>query len=654
LEIIEVGSVKERPEDRFYFRVSVPKRSNNIRPKWLIILLAVICVGVISWMAINYEGFDTAANVLPPLQFTEVSQINPVPPSPTLIPSSTVVLPTIENTPSPISVRDAPIGTIVFSARKGSYSHLWFYVPGDPEPIQITNGDWDDRFPSVSPDGKQIAFTSHQDGNWEIYLLDIQTLEIRRMTATLDYEGRPRWSPDGQWITYEAYYEGNYDVWLMPIEGMDEPIRLTTHASEDLSPVWSLDSRKIVFISNRDGNFEVYLADLDASVNRFKNISNTPNCNERDPVFTKDGHYLAFSSRKDGINQLMVMDFNDLEKEPWIVGQGIYPVWSPKGETITAIQEQAWQSSLVGYSPNQSAIPPVALVIKGLVYGVDWFPEGDLLKGSLSIGGASPSQWNYEVVIETPPSEGGRFSLIQLPGISVSRPVLSDKANEAFVKLREKASLEVGWDFLANLDYAFVGLNDALPPGYAYNDWLYTGRAFAISEAIVKAGWVEVVREDIAGDTYWRIFVRARFQDGSLGEPLRVTPWNFTPRFGDDPDAYDSGGSYLETIPEGYYVDFTSLAADFGFIRQPALSNWRTYYAGTRYGEFALIDSLTWEEAMLELYPPSVILTPTPFHTPTSTPTRTPWPTATPWWIKWQTPTATATWIPIPTSTRLP
>ena len=132
-----------------------------------------------------------------------------------------------------------------------------------------------------------------------------------------------------------------------------------------------------------------------------------------------------------------------------------------------------------------------------MVSGLDWFSGEDLLGRNFSLGGASPSEWIYEIIIETPPAEGGRFSLINLPGVSAPRPFLSDKVNEAFVKLRERLISEVGWDFLANLDYAFVGLNDPLPPGYAYNDWLFTGRAFAISEAIVRAGWVEIFREDI-------------------------------------------------------------------------------------------------------------------------------------------------------------
>jgi len=643
--------VEERPEDRSYFRVSATRRQEKVRPKWVIVLLAIISVGAVSWFAINYEGFDTATDVIPEFQYTEIVRVVQNTPLPSPSPTSVPTLPTIDSSPQDSPVRDAPLGTITFATRDNGYSHLWFFVPGDPKPFQITSGSWDDQDPAVEPGGNHIAFSSNRDGNWDIYLLEIETGDTRRLTATLGYEGRPSWSPDGQWITYEAYYEGNFDIWLMPVTGISEPIRLTTHPAMDLSPVWSPDGRKILFVSNREGNSDLYLADLDAVDKRFTNLTNTNNALEEDPVFAPTNNVLAYTSRTNGVDYLMIMDITQADSVPQQVGQGILPAWSPDGETIAAIQRHALQCTLVGYSPKQSTIPALGLSIDGCVYGIDWYPGDNLLQTITSRGGPPLSDPLYEVEIETPPSEGSRYSLIRLPGVSAPRPVLSDHVNEAFNALRERVIKEVGWDFLGNLDFAFVGINDPLPPGFYYNDWLFTGRAFAISEAIVRAGWVEVFREDIAGETYWRLFVRTRYKDGTLGKPLRGYAWNFNPRFDDNPTAYDQGGSYRETIPEGYYVDFTSLAAEYGFNRQPALPNWRSFYAGTRYSEFAFVDSLTWEEAMLEIYPPVAIVTPTPFHTPTPTPTRTPRPTATPWWVQYQTPTPTESRTPFPTST---
>jgi len=82
------------------------------------------------------------------------------------------------------------------------------------------------------------------------------------------------------------------------------------------------------------------------------------------------------------------------------------------------------------------------------------------------------------------------------------------------------------------------------------------------------------VREDIGGVTYWRVYIKAKVQDGTLGEPLRAIPWDLTAR-SKGGLAAAQGGELKSEAPAGYYVDFTTLAADYGWERRNALSNWR-------------------------------------------------------------------------------
>ncbi len=637
-----------------HFRISPTRRRGMGQPKWIVTALAILCVVIISWMALNYEGFIQTNLPTQTSLFTPIVQRLTSTPSPSASPLPAVTFPVVEVHQTPISQQTTSSGSLLYAARSGGYSHLWLYRPGEITPIQITNGNWDDRDPALSPQGKQIAFSSRQGGNWDLYLLDVSTGETRRLTATLGYEGQPSWSPDGQWLTYAAYYEGNFDIWLLPVSSESEPIRLTSNPAVEHSPIWSSDGRRIIFVSNRDGNFDLFLADLDKVEDRLSNLTQTSNASESSPDFSSDGMRVAYCYKENGVNWIMVLDLQEPGQPPMKIGQGIFPSWSGGDEAIAAVQTLAYQSYLVGYSINGGRVPPLGISINSMMTGLDWSSENILFEGSLALGGAAPADMLYEPIISEPQVQGGRLSLIPLENVSAPRPVLSDAVNEAFSSLKERVSDEIGWDFLANLDNAFVGINDPLPPGFAYNDWLYTGRAIAISEMIVRAGWVEVFREDISGDTYWRLFVRTRFQDGTQGEPLRDYTWDFQPRFEGDASAYDQGGSYRLTIPEGYYVDFTSIAADYGFLRQAALPNWRTYYAGAHYTEFAMMDGLRWEEAMLQLYPAFAIQTPTPFCTPTSTPTRTPRPTATPWWLKWQTPTSTPTPTSMATTTSMP
>jgi TolB protein len=265
-----------------------------------------------------------------------------------------------------------------------------------------------------------------------------------------------------------------------------------------------------------------------------------------------------------------------------------------------------------------------------------------------------------------PVAEGtsSRWSLVNLDGVQAPYPQLHDRADEAFTALRQRVQEQVGWDALASLENAFVPITSLLDPGYA-EDWLYTGRAFAINSLMTNAGWMVAVREDFGAQTYWRLYLRAQQQDGTLGEPLHSQPWDLSARYNLDPKVYEQGGSY-SSVPPGYWVDVTTLANQYGWERVPALPNWRTYYRGARFTEFALTDGESWYDAMLELYPPDVLVTPTrvlpptltPTHTPLPTwtprPTRTPRPTYTPSNTPTPRPTKTPTITPVPTNTLTP
>jgi TolB protein len=125
---------------------------------------------------------------------------------------------------------------------------------------------------------------------------------------------------------------------------------------------------------------------------------------------------------------------------------------------------------------------------------------------------------------------------------------------------------------------------------------------------------MKVVREDFGDRTYWRIFIKTRYQDGSQGKPMTQVPWNFNARFTGSTTAYEEGGAPENAIPAGYWIDFTALAIEYGWERQPALLNWRSYYQGARFNVFAITSGLDWEAAMLQIYPPETFFPqPTPY-----------------------------------------
>jgi len=523
----------------------------------------------------------------------------------------------------------SPWGSLVLDVREGGWDQLWAYRPGAAGLAPVASGEWNDRHPAASPDGSAIAFSSDRDGAWDIYILDLASSAVRRVTETQAYEGWPSWSPDGRWLAVESYADGDLDIWVLSVDGSSPPIQLTNESGADTSPAWDPQGRRIAFISDRSGQPDLYLADLDlVDEGRFRNLSRTADATERDPAFSPSGESLAFASTTDGIDRLLVMDIAGGQVSE--IGQGVAPTWSPDGRVVAATlrgPNRAW-SAFYPIEPG-GGIPP-SLPAAAARQRAAWLPDGSWT-GLPAVPPAAQ--------VARPEVDLARADLAVLPGVQPQGAQLSERAVLAFTELRQRVATQVGWDLLSRLAHAFVGVNDPLPPGWQHQSWLQTGRAFSFAVDPYRAGWVEIVRQDVGAETYWTVYLRAAVQDGSAGGPLRERPWDLDARYRGDPPVYDQGGAPKPAIPAGYYIDLTSLAGDLGFERLPALSNWRQYYPGARFNEFALRQGLSWEQAMLELYPPAAIATPTPFRTPTLTPTPTRRPTATPSWLRWRTPT---------------
>jgi TolB protein len=538
----------------------------------------------------------------------------------------------------------------IVALSEGVDTHLFAFHPQFMPLTRLTAGSWDDITPAINPDGSMIAFASNRLGQWDLFLLALADGKVTRLTDTPDYEASPSWSPDGLWLAYEVYTADNLDVFVQPVYDDLPAIPLTRHAAADFSPAWSPLGRQIAFVSTRSGETHIWLADLDKSgEDTLRNLSETLGSENNHPVWSPDGGSLAWASIDDGIHGIYVTSPGIPAADPRYIGGGDWPVWSPDGKTLLTGIRTPELTYLSAYSADMPGVVSLAaLPLPGALHGLAWASGNFLDPLSESFATAArmtPTPLWLPGLTPDPDIPAGRHGVVKLDGVEAPYPQLHDLVDEAFQAVRIRLAGETGWDLLSTLENAFVPLTAPLAPG-AGEAWLYTGRAFAFTTVPLNAGWMTVVREDFGQQTYWRVFVRARFQDGSQGRPLSSPPWDFGARSSGSIRAYEEGGAYADRVPPGYWIDFTSIAAAFGWERQPALNNWRTFYQGGRVNEFAMTGGIDWRTAMLEIYPPEVLVTPTVIIPPTRT------PTITPRWYRTPTPSATAT--PRPTMTPSP
>jgi len=550
----------------------------------------------------------------------------------TLVPTNTGLSPTL------------PPGTddyFVLSLADNGYKHLFIYSPQAVQLRRITDGTWDDITPAISPDGKKIAFASRRNGYFDIYILNLEDGSTTRITDSLTYDASPSWSPDGQWLVFETYENGNFGIQIRSAVDPDQPpIQLTNDSFADFSPVWSPQGRQVAFVSNRTGNDEVWIANLDqASSGQLVNASNRPLSNETYPSWSNDGTRLAwYSSGGNDPAGIYIMDISKPASLPVYLGAGDKPVWSTNKDEVATRLTTPNETYLTAYNvKGLLTLPPTLLpeAVEGLSLGKLTLPAA--LPETIKQAAFDPTPlWTPALETAGKNLPPGRVGLVPLKNVQAPYPQLNDMTDESFVALRQRLIKETGWDVLANLENAFVPLTSPPDPALG-KDWLYTGRAFTLNPVLLNAGWLLVVRENFGNDVFWHVYLRPRAQDGSQGKPLTDLPWDLNARYNLDPISYDQGGRLMDAVPGGYWVDLTELARDYGWERVPALDDWRTYFKGTLFNEFALTNGLDWERAMLEIYPPEVLLTPTAVIPPTFTPTRTPWGFKTP------TPTRTET-----------
>lgn len=167
-------------------------------------------------------------------------------------------------TPGPLPPAPAPgglSGKIVFTCFIDSHDDLCLMNPDGSGYTRLTDNVATDWYAALSPDGRLISFSSKRSGNWDLFLLDIGTLDVQQMTEDFGEIYAPEISPDGTRIVFVTTRHGKQDLYVMNLDGTGA-FRLTDHPAHDFDPTWSPDGMQVAFTSNRTGTSELYVVDV--------------------------------------------------------------------------------------------------------------------------------------------------------------------------------------------------------------------------------------------------------------------------------------------------------------------------------------------------------------------------------------------------------
>jgi TolB protein len=135
-------------------------------------------------------------------------------------------------------------------------------------------------------------------GPTQLYRMDLNGGNQRRLTERNGYERSPAFSPDGDYLAFAGDREGHgLDIFLLNLKNPNDEKVIASRRFHDSSPAFSPDGKRMAFIATSDGNQEIYLMNSDGT-GLFR-LTHTKAV-EITPEFSKDGRALFFAANRNG------------------------------------------------------------------------------------------------------------------------------------------------------------------------------------------------------------------------------------------------------------------------------------------------------------------------------------------------------------------
>ena len=193
----------------------------------------------------------------------------------------------------------------------------------------------ENAYPRWSGDGSEILFQSNRTGKWQLYIMNRDGANVRRITNDTFNNNFPDWSFDNSQVAFVSDRGGNEDIYAMNVDGTGLR-NLSNNPARDIHPYWTPDGTTVLFNSSRDDekSFEVYSVRRDGSdLHRLTTTRDVETCARLSPegeriLYLKglvSGNDEVFVMEKDGRRPVNIT--RSKAAEGW-------PAWTPDGRRI--------------------------------------------------------------------------------------------------------------------------------------------------------------------------------------------------------------------------------------------------------------------------------------------------------------------------------
>ncbi|HUK57440.1 MAG TPA: Tol-Pal system beta propeller repeat protein TolB [Nitrospiria bacterium] len=234
----------------------------------------------------------------------------------------------------------------------------------------------------------RVAFGSLVTGNKELYLMDYDGYNVRKITNDRNLDLSPRWSPDGNWITYTSYRGGGPAIYTLDLMS-GRLWKVVGYAGLNISPAWSPSGQGLLFAGTMDGPAQIYWVDKEGKGLKRLTVDESDNLS---PSWSPPGTEIAFTSNRGGSPQIYVMnaDGSNVRRLTFAGDYNTTPAWSPKGTAIAytcrvdgrlricAISPDGSKTAQLTDGPGEDEAPTWSPDGKHLIFSSTRMSEGDL------------------------------------------------------------------------------------------------------------------------------------------------------------------------------------------------------------------------------------------------------------------------------------